>query len=172
MCTDKRRPFFGNPDVVNLVLSHFLQTAHDQDMEIPAYCFMPDHMHALVSGRDAGSDFRRFVALAKQRSGYVFARARQSRLWQEGYYDRALRQEETAVAVVAYLIENPVRAGLVEHVEHYPYWGSSIWTRDELLELVQTRRGPPGLKPRPTAAETRRRRSRSAPARRRTGEWE
>ncbi len=58
-------------------------------------------------------------------------------LWQEGYHDRVLRDEEATTTVVRYMLENPVRAGLVDRPELYPFWGSLVWSRRELLELVQ-----------------------------------
>jgi hypothetical protein len=39
---------------------------------------------------------------------------------------------------VAYVLANPVRAGLVEDPADYPYSGSGKWTVSELLEYVQS----------------------------------
>ena len=48
----------------------FLRTAGAYQFAVIAYCFMPDHMHALVEGLATSSDFRRFVAMFKQRSAF------------------------------------------------------------------------------------------------------
>ena len=96
---------------------------------------MPDHVHALVTSAEGG-DIDRFVRAAKQHSGFAYARRTGARLWQEGYYDHALRSEESERAVIAYIVANPLRAGLVERVEEYPYWGSVKWSRAELLRYV------------------------------------
>lgn len=42
-------------------------------------------------------------------------------IWQPGYHDHALRDDEDYGARVRYTLENPVRAGLVERPEAYPY---------------------------------------------------
>ena len=42
-------------------------------------------------------------------------------VWQDGYHDRALRGERDYLAGIAYLIDNPRRAGLVDDVLDYPY---------------------------------------------------
>jgi len=126
ICTDQRHPWFVSPAVVDIVLWHFLQVAGGQGIEITAYCFMPDHMHALLNDTGAPFDLRRYVHQAKQRSAHAFSRDRQARLWQEGYFDRALRHDEVMVDVVAYIVANPVRVGLVERVGDYPHW-DAVW---------------------------------------------
>jgi len=57
-------------------------------------------------------------------------------LWQEGYYEHVLRAEENVRSIARYIVENPVRAGLVAHAIDYPYLGSDRWTVRELLESV------------------------------------
>ena len=36
-----------------------------------------------------------------------------------------------------YIVENPVRARLVKSALDYPFWGSSTWLREELVEYVR-----------------------------------
>ena len=95
---------------------------------------MPDHAHLLVEGLSESSDLRRFAKLAKQRSGGVFARRSDELLWQEGFYDRVLRESDDIEGVARYIIGNPVRAGLVASPAEYPHIGSDVWPLDQLLE--------------------------------------
>lgn len=104
-------------------------------ISIPAYCFMPDHLHLLVEGDTMESDLRRFMSSFKQKSGYAFSRAGNDRLWQKGYHDRILRTEETTSIVVRYILENPVRAGLVTRFDEYPHTGSDRYSLEELAEI-------------------------------------
>ena len=60
------------------------------------------------------------------------------RVFQRYGHDRFLRQDKDPRTVVRYIIENPVRAGLVEKVEDYPYTGSQIHTTRELMEWAYT----------------------------------
>jgi hypothetical protein len=48
-------------------------------------------------------------------------------VWQVGFYDRAMRREENLPLAARYIIDNPVRSGLVEHVGDYPLW-DSVWS--------------------------------------------
>ena len=97
---------------------------------------MPDHAHMLVEGLGDDSDFKRFAKMAKQRSGGLYARKHHARLWQEGYHERVLREEDDARDLARYIVNNPVRAGLVENPEEYPFVGSDTWTMTELLESL------------------------------------
>jgi len=136
ICAYQRsRPFLESSNV-RLVRLEFLQTAAAESFTVLADCFMPDHMHAIVEACGEQADLRRFVKLAKQRSGFKFVRSRGCRLWQDSYFDRTLRTDEALPDVIRYIIANPVRAGFVERPEQYPHWGSGVYTRDEILEFV------------------------------------
>ena len=93
---------------------------------------MPDHLHLLTEGTTQGSDLCHFVSSFKQNSGFAFSRERAGRLWQTGYYDRVLRDDEETLTVVRYILENPVRAALVAKFSDYPYSGSDRYSLVEL----------------------------------------
>jgi len=95
---------------------------------------MPDHIHLLVEGTTSEANLRRFVKLSKQRSGFGFARVTGQRLWQDGYFERVLRKDEDAKEIARYILENPVRAGLVKWPAEYRYLGSTVWNIDALIE--------------------------------------
>jgi septum formation protein len=52
-------------------------------------------------------------------------------------YDSAGGFKVEALGIIAYLLSNPLRAGLVSDLSRYPFWGSGVWERDQLLEAVQ-----------------------------------
>jgi REP element-mobilizing transposase RayT len=93
-------------------------------------------MYLLVEGTADDSHLPSFASLAKQYSAYRCRGRVEGRLWQDGYYDHVLRNNETTVKVARYIVENPVRAGLVTSVKEYPFIGSAKYTRDELIEWV------------------------------------
>jgi putative transposase len=135
-CTLGRHRWFATASVVDAVRTQLLQIASAERFEIPAYCFMPDHVHVLATGACADSDLRRFIGSWKQKSGYAHCQSTSSRLWQGGFYDHVLRQEEDRAAVIRYLLENPIRAGLVQDLQQYPHWGSGLCSREELIETL------------------------------------
>jgi REP element-mobilizing transposase RayT len=95
---------------------------------------MTDHLHLLVAGEDSDSDCLRFIARAKQYSGFYFAREFKARLWQRYGFERVLRADQATQVVARYILENPVRAGLVGRVEDYPFVGSFVHSLPELIE--------------------------------------
>src|SRR5262249_53169294 len=104
-----------------------------------AYCFMPDHMHGLFESLAEDARFLKFAAMFKQRSAFQFRRMTGRPLWQEGFYDRILRSEQSTLGVAAYIIQNPVRGQLCDDPRRYPFMGSSRYTIDELLEAIAWR---------------------------------
>ena len=48
----------------------------------------------------------------------------QGPLWQARYYDHIVRRRDDGKRIAQYILENPVRKGLVEEVEAYPWSGS------------------------------------------------
>ena len=140
ICTDQRLEHLRDAANVDIVARHFLQTAERERIAVIVYCVMPDHMHLLVDGLDDGAELVPFVKLSKQKSGFEFKQRTGSRLWQEGYYEHVLRDEERTEDVVFYIIANPVRKGLVKDVMDYPFWGSSVYGRQELLNSIGLRK--------------------------------
>ena len=111
---------------------------------------MPDHVHLLIEGTTDCADMRSFVARAKQKSGFDFAARHKRRLWQKGYFERVLRDDESTNDVIRYIIANPVRAGHVVEPSEFPFWGSSVHTREALIELISLEYSTAPLKRCPT----------------------
>ena len=82
------------------------------------------------------SDARRFIKAAKQYSGFYFKNRLGRQLWQRYGFERTLRNDEATLSVVRYIIENPVRARLVQNAEDYPFAGSPVYDLAEILEAV------------------------------------
>jgi len=91
-----------------------------------AFCVMPDHLHLIVRGLDAESCLVRFVRGFKQASGHRMRRYHGIRLWQEGFFDHVLRNEAAVERHVKYILENPVRAGLVDALEAWAYSDANL----------------------------------------------
>ena len=126
LCTFQRQRHFIDAAVVQLVLHEILRTADEYGFELPAYCFMPDHLHLLSVGRSPVAHLLSFAKLARQRSAMTFARRIGKRLWQQGFFERTLRNDETVEVVARYIEGNPVRAGLVTSVDEWPFTGGSF----------------------------------------------
>lgn len=126
-----RRRAFSSSEVVACCLSALRESADKQGIEIGEYCFMPDHVHLLVVAPD-GADVSAFMQRFKQTSGFACSGLLGSDgpFWQRSYYDHVLRRDEDLESVRRYIRENPVRAGLVDVPEDYPFSGSLVAERE------------------------------------------
>ena len=115
----RHRPVFHDVQVGREVIEQLLRCASRFDFEVLAYCVMPDHVHALLRGTSEESDFRRMVHSWKQRTGFDWKRKKRERLWRDGYHERVLSPDEPCDAIIDYMVENPVRAGLVTEATEY-----------------------------------------------------
>ncbi|WP_417705540.1 REP-associated tyrosine transposase [Pseudomonas sp.] len=107
--------------VAELREAHEIGLAHSL-----AWVVMPDHLHWMVQLES--TTLNELMRRVKGRSSrHINQRlSRTGPLWQHGFHDRALRQEEDLQTVARYVIANPVRAGLVKRVAEYPLW-DAIW---------------------------------------------
>ena len=120
--TEQRRPIFRDFHLGRLLVNQ-LRQAHDEGIvHSIAWVVMPDHCHWLVELRR--KTLGELMCRIKSRSSVAVNRAAQSasRLWQKGYHDRALRQEDDLKAAARYIIKNPIRAQLTARIGDYPLW--------------------------------------------------
>ncbi|HXF49305.1 MAG TPA: transposase [Verrucomicrobiae bacterium] len=123
LCTHERREVFKSAQTAETVLSILRECADEFRYDLLAYCLMPDHLHLLISPQDSGVTVSEFVRHLKSRSAFRFKSATHEKLWQRGFYDHAVRKSEDLQKVADYIFHNPVRKGLVETAEAYPYAG-------------------------------------------------
>ncbi len=133
--TAGRRPVFASSPVLGPVQSHLLRAAADHRFAVLAYCFLPDHLHALVEGTSESSDFQRFVRVFKQVSGRWYRQHRAASLWGAGYYDRVVGDEETSVLIGRYMVEHHGRSGAA--MPHScPFSDSERFVIKDVIEFV------------------------------------
>ena len=95
-----------------------------------AYCFMPDHRHAIVLPAEDSSisDILMRVKILAQRQ---ISKVRESRegIWQSRFYDHILRSRQEFDETLEYIHQNPVRMRMVESATDWP-WSSADWYAD------------------------------------------
>ena len=89
---------------------------HAQHKWFPALLLlMPDHLHMLVSfGR--GPAITKIIAAWKR-----YAATKHGVVWQDGFFEHRLRAEESIEEKGRYILQNPVRAGLVCEAAEWPW---------------------------------------------------
>jgi len=93
---------------------------------------MPDHVHLIFTPLiDCEAmevySLARIMDAIKGASAHRINKAlgRKGRVWQAESFDHVLRSSESLDAKIQYLLENPVRRGLVREWAGYPW----LWTR-------------------------------------------
>ncbi|MBN0987752.1 REP-associated tyrosine transposase [Amphritea pacifica] len=122
--THQRTPIFHDFGCGRIVVSsmRFLTTLSDT----LAYVIMPDHVHWLVELRD-GSLERSVHSLKSFSAKEINKKLGWSgHIWQKGFHDHAIRDEEDLTEIARYIVMNPIRAGLVKSCREYALW-DAVW---------------------------------------------
>lgn len=102
------------------------QYADGEKYHLYAWVVMPNHVHVLVEVLPISSlseimhSWKSFTA--KEANRYY---RRSGRFWQAEYFDRAIRDEQHWRDAVEYIHNNPVKAGLVQIAEEWPFSDAS-----------------------------------------------
>ena len=123
---------------------------HDHHIryELHAAVVMPDHVHMVFTPlinmeRQEMRSLAEITNAVKGASAHIINRklGRKGKVWQEESFDRVLRSSEKLDEKVAYILNNPVRKGLVRSPEEYPW----LWTAivGELRSPAQPRAAGP-----------------------------
>jgi len=100
------------------VLTHY----SEKDYVLHAYVIMPDHLHLLIT---PSQTLEKSVQLIK--GGFSFRAKRELNwkfdIWQPGFTDHRIREEEDWKGHLEYIRTNPVEARLIENPVLYKFMG-------------------------------------------------
>ena len=86
------------------------------------WVLMPSHLHVLYVGGTVG--MKTLMGNFKRWTGHRAARAlgrEERRFWQDEWFDHWSRSADETERIVAYIRQNPLRAGLVKRSEDWPH---------------------------------------------------
>lgn len=109
------------PEERGIVLEH-IRSGHERYYRLSAVVIMPDHVH-LILRAEPGFPLSRIMKGIKGASARLLNQRRSAKgaVWQNESWDRILRDEDEYLRTLEYLVGNPVRAGLCEQPEDYPW---------------------------------------------------
>ncbi|MDQ8192707.1 transposase [Roseibacillus persicicus] len=123
ICTKERGPNqLAKPEVWKVILESIEDRNRRELWNCSVFVAMPDHVHLLASFD--GPEKMGFVITQWKR---WIAHNTDVR-WQRDFFDHRLRSFESAAGKARYIYLNPVRGGLVNGAEKWPYF----WKRDGL----------------------------------------
>ena len=124
ICIRNQVCLFSDANIVKEFIAILKDVVNPEHCSVPADCFMPDHLHLLINGLTDTADLLKVVAKFKQRTGYWLARQDIRAAWQKDFYDHVIRTNDSVSDHVHYILNNPVRKGIVAAWPDYPHIGS------------------------------------------------
>jgi putative transposase len=89
--------------------------------ELYAYCLMPDHLHFIVAIQPGGTTITRLVQAFRVSTTMRTKLLQAPPLFQRGFYDTVIRGDALLPDRCNYVVNNPVRRGIVTDWREYPY---------------------------------------------------
>jgi len=124
LCAFDKQQYFTRHELAKIIVDEIdyrVKCAHE--VEVFAYCIMPDHVHLLMKLKEKyGKTLQNWVAAFKR---YTARNAGEEfgvrPLWLKNFYEHVVRKEESLEKIAEYIVNNPVRKGLVDDWRKYPY---------------------------------------------------
>ncbi len=117
-----------SPFVTTSVCQMIIDTLAEEQARLKCwvyvYCLMPDHLHFLVSPKEDSHSVLTFSDQFKGKTTNAsWKLGWQGKLWQPRYHDHLVRSDEDLLVISDYILENPVRAGLVDDASQWLWSG-------------------------------------------------
>jgi putative transposase len=124
-CTFDRKKILNNESVQRRFIA-FASQAETKGVAIGRYVIMPDHIHCFIRIAPQHKIGTTVRLLKRSLSAGITTGAPH---WQPGFFDHVLRLSESYTEKWNYVYQNPVRAGLVEHPDDWPFQGEFVSIR-------------------------------------------
>lgn len=113
------------PEIASIVVES-IHRWDKKSYDLVAYTIMPNHFHLVIDTSDEVKYTKPLYAIMHSLKSYTAKEAnkilnRTGTFWQEESYDHIIRNDREFKNTIAYTLENPVKAGLAEEWEKFPY---------------------------------------------------
>jgi putative transposase len=121
VCTKRRKPILADDKAHALLLEAWRAAGA---WLVGRYVIMPDHLHLFCAPTEHDSlPITNWITFWKSYATRRWPNSGESPVWQRHFWDTQLRRSESYEQKWQYVVENPVRAGLVARSEDWPYQG-------------------------------------------------
>ena len=118
-CTKNRRPCLNQNRVHEAIREAWQKAAHWQ---VGRYVVMPDHVHLFCAPMSSARSLQHWTGFWRSLVTRTLGEGRGT-LWQSGFWDTQLRGQDSYAGKWEYVRMNPVRAGLVDKPDDWPFQG-------------------------------------------------
>jgi REP element-mobilizing transposase RayT len=124
------------PEIANIIMESLIY--NDGKMyDLLCYCIMPNHVHLLIKPLLNQNNIPYSITkIMKTHKSFTAKESnklinRKGRFWHYGFYDHYIRNERELYNVIRYILDNPVRAGLVKNYEDWEF----SWVFEEIISI-------------------------------------
>lgn len=120
---NRREPIFFEDGDQEVYLDLLAEQTSKADVQVWAYCLMPNHVHLILTPADEAGLGRALGETHRRWAAFINARARWRGHLFDGRYGSVVMDERHLISAVRYVSLNPVRARLVARAEDWA-WSS------------------------------------------------
>ena len=125
LCVKNRNKILDDSLVHDVLKDIWEQSAERNHWFVGRYVIMPDHLHFFACPGTNAMQMSKWMQLFKSMSSRRINRLLnlQGPIWQRDYFDRFMRSSREFQDKWIYVKDNPLRLGLVENADDWPYQG-------------------------------------------------
>jgi putative transposase len=117
--------WLGDSQIAQLV-AESIHHRHNVEYNLIAYCLMSNHYHLVIDTRRLGNSERPLYRLLQSLNRYTARKANQflnrtGHFWFGENYDHIVRNDAELKRIIQYVLQNPVKVGLVDDWQAWPY---------------------------------------------------
>ncbi len=127
----QRQKIFSNSKIADIVLSAIFFLKEKGYYRLYSLVIMPEHLHLIIlpqNKKTVSQIMHSLKSYTAKKINNILGRG--GKIWQDGSYERIIRNQEDLREKATYIENNPVRKNLVEEPEKYLY--SSAHYREKM----------------------------------------
>jgi putative transposase len=127
LATSGQGPRWLTDSRIATLMVESLHYRDDQVYTLHAFCIMPNHVHLVCTPLEKeNGTYHSLTAILHSLKRYTARKAnrilgRQGTFWQQESYDHVVRDEDEFERIIVYVLNNPVKAGMVSTWEEWPW---------------------------------------------------
>jgi putative transposase len=120
--TIRNKPYFTDHHLAELFVGNLYSCREKYRFLLFSFVLMPDHFHALITPEKGYT-----ISGVIQKIKSLFVKKLREEMnwsgtfWQKSFYDFVIYREEKLLEKMNYILQNPVRKGIVETPEDYRF---------------------------------------------------
>ena len=127
----RRQKTFLNSQIADIVLSALFFLRDKGYYQLYSFVIMPEHLHLIILPQNKKTLSQIMHSLKSYTAKKINSLlGRSGKIWQDGFYERIIRNEDDLREKATYIENNPLRKNLVEEPEKYFY--SSAHHREKM----------------------------------------